>query len=300
MGRVAHCIGMNEKELLADAAARAIRYLETLPARPVAPTPEAIAALSAFEEPFPANASDPAATLRLLDEVGSPATMAMAGSRFFGFVIGGSLPVTLGANWLAGAWDQNAAIARATPGVAIVEQVALRWLLDVLRLPPVCAGAFVTGATVANLCALAAARHAVLERVGWSVEADGLFGAPPVTVIVGAEAHPSVTKSLGLLGLGRTRVVKIPVDGQGRMIAGQLPAVSGPTIICLQAGNVNTGALDPVGDLRSRARDRGVGTRGWGVWTLGGSSAVARDPSRRHGPRGLVGDRCPQMVERPV
>ncbi len=276
MGRVAHCIGMNEKELLADAAARAIRYLETLPARPVAPTPEAIAALSAFEEPFPANASDPAATLRLLDEVGSPATMAMAGSRFFGFVIGGSLPVTLGANWLAGAWDQNAAIARATPGVAIVEQVALRWLLDVLRLPPVCAGAFVTGATVANLCALAAARHAVLERVGWSVEADGLFGAPPVTVIVGAEAHPSVTKSLGLLGLGRTRVVKIPVEGQGRMIAGQLPAVSGPTIICLQAGNVNTGALDPVGEICGRVRGTGAWVHVDGAFGLWAAAAPSR------------------------
>jgi glutamate/tyrosine decarboxylase-like PLP-dependent enzyme len=202
--------------------------------------------------------------------------MAMAGSRFFGFVIGGALPVTLGANWLAGAWDQNAAIARATPGVAIVEQVALRWLLDVLRLPPVCAGAFVTGATVANLCALAAARHAVLERVGWSVEADGLFGAPPVTVIVGAEAHPSLTKSLGLLGLGRTRVVKIPVDGQGRMIADQLPAVSGPTIVCLQAGNVNTGAFDPAGEICERVRGTGAWVHVDGAFGLWAAAAPSR------------------------
>ena len=130
--------------------------------------------------------------------------------------------MALASNWLAGAWDQNAALYRPTPGVSHLEQVALRWLLDVLRLPPECGGAFVTGATVANLCALAAARHAVLARAGWNVEADGLFGAPPITVIVGAEVHPSVTKSLGVLGLGRSRVVKVPVDGQGRMRADQL------------------------------------------------------------------------------
>ena len=135
----------------------------------------------------------------------------------------GQLIVVLAANWLAGAWDQNSVLYTVSPGTAHLEQVALRWLIDLLGLPPECGGAFVTGATVANFCGLAAARHGVLARVGWNVEADGLFGAPPITVVVGSEAHPSLTKSLGLAGLGRDRVVKVPVDGQGRMRADALP-----------------------------------------------------------------------------
>jgi glutamate/tyrosine decarboxylase-like PLP-dependent enzyme len=272
------------KELLTDASTRAIRYLDGLDTRAVAPTAAALAQLHSFDEVLPEKPTDPAETLRLLDETGSPATMAMAGSRFFGFVIGGSLPVTLAANWLAGAWDQNSALYRSTPGVSYLEQVSLRWLLDVLQLPPTCGGAFVTGATVANLCALAAARHAVLERAGWNVEAQGLFGAPPITVVVGAEIHPSVTKSLGILGLGRSRVVKVPVDEQGRMRADQLPALSGPTIVCVQAGNVNTGAFDPVEQVCQLAQAAGAWVHvdgAFGLW-----AAVA--PARRHLAAGIA------------
>ena len=271
-------------KILTDASTRAIRYLEGLETRSVAPAPAAVSQLSAFDEPLPGQPTDPAETLRLLDEVGSPATMAMAGPRFFGFVIGGSLPVTLAANWLAGAWDQNSALYRATPGTAYVEQIALRWLLDVLGLPAECSGAFVTGATMANLCALAAARHAVLKRAGWNVEAQGLFGAPPITVIVGEEVHPSVTKSLGVLGLGRSRVVKVPVDGQGRMRADRLPAISGPTIICVQAGNVNTGAFDPIGEICRRAHAAGAWVHvdgAFGLW-----AAVV--PARAHLTAGIT------------
>lgn len=152
--------------LLDDAAARARRYLGGLDARSVAPSTAALAALARLEEPLPEGASDPAEVLALLDALVSPATMAMAGRRFFGFVIGGTLPVTLAANWLAGAWDQNAALARVTPGVAKLEAVALGWLKELLGLPVASEGAFVTGATVANLTALAAARHAVLQQVG--------------------------------------------------------------------------------------------------------------------------------------
>lgn len=264
------------KTLLQDAATRAIRYVESLSSRPVAPTAAAVANLRRFDEPLPEAASDPAETLRLLDEVGSPATTAMAGPRFFGFVIGGSLPVTLAANWLASAWDQNTGLYRPTPGTAHLEQVALRWLLELLRLPPESGGAFVTGATVANLTALAAARHAVLNRAGWNVEADGLFGAPPITVVVGAEAHPSVIKSLGVLGLGRNRVVKVPVDAQGRMRAEALPSISGPTIVCVQVGNVNTGAIDPVGEIRRRAAGAWVHVDGaFGLWA---AAAPSRAP----------------------
>src|SRR5690606_33824328 len=150
------------------------------------------AALGELDEPLPEQASDPADSLALLDRVVGPATMGMAGPRFFGFVIGGALPGTLAANWLAGAWDQNSALYAATPGTAYVEQVALRWLVDVLGLPAGTGGAFVTGATVANFTALAAARGAVLARVGWDVEADGLFGAPPITVLASEEAHPTL------------------------------------------------------------------------------------------------------------
>lgn len=265
-------------EILSDASNRAIRYLQNIQTRAVAPAAEAVAALRAFDEPLPAGPTDPAATLRLLDEAGSPATMGMAGPRFFGFVIGGSLPVTLAANWLAGAWDQNAAMYRATPGVAHLEQVALRWLLDVLRLPADATGAFVTGATIANLSALAAARHGVLKRAGWNVEADGLFGAPPITVIVGEEIHPSVTKSLGVLGLGRNRVVKVPVDGQGRMRADALPKISGPTIVCVQAGNVNTGSFDPIAEICARVRPAGAWVHvdgAFGLWAAASSQLAA-------------------------
>lgn len=257
------------KDILTEASRRAIRYLEGIDTRSVAPTREAVANLKAFDEPLPLGPSSPEATLKQLDEFGSPATTAMAGRRFFGFVIGGALPVTLGANWLAGAWDQNSALYRATPSAAYIEEVALRWLLEILDLPAGCAGSFVTGATVANLCALAAARHAVLARAGWDVEANGLFGAPPITVIVGGEVHPSVSKSLGILGLGRSRVVKVPVDGAGRMIADKIPAISGPTIICAQAGNVNTGAFDPVAEICRRAKAAGAWVHvdgAFGLW----------------------------------
>lgn len=270
--------------LLSDASARAIRYLDGLANRGVAPSPAAVASLCQLDEPLPVTPTDPAETLRVLDEIGSPATTAMAGPRFFGFVIGGSLPVSLAANWLAGAWDQNSAYYRATPGTAFVEQIALRWLLEVLRLPPESGGAFVTGATVANLCALAAARHAVLKRAGWNVEADGLFGAPPITVVISAEAHPSVTKALGVLGLGRSRVVKVPVDHQGRMRADRLPVISGPTIVCVQAGNVNTGAFDPVDEVCDHAQPAGAWVHVDGAFGLWAAAA----PSRVHLTAGIA------------
>jgi len=242
------------KDLLLDAAHRATLYLEGLDARAVAPSADAVRNLSELDIPLPVEPASDKSVLAQLDRLGSPATMAMAGPRFFGFVIGGALPVTVAASWLATAWDQNTGLFNVTPGTAAIEQVALRWLLDVLGLPPECAGAFVTGTTVAHITALAAARHAVLARAGWNVEADGLFGAPPITVVVGADAHPTLFKALGVVGLGRNRVVKVPVDGQGRMRVDGLPRLTGPTIVCVQAGNVNTGAFDPVREISEYAR----------------------------------------------
>jgi glutamate/tyrosine decarboxylase-like PLP-dependent enzyme len=265
------------RNLLAGAAERAIAYLEGLDGRGVAPAPEAVAALSLLDEPLPDEPGDPEEILRLLDGRGSPATMAMAGPRFFGFVIGGAFPIALAANWLAGAWDQNSALYHVTPTTAILEQISLRWLLDLLQLPPESGCAFVTGATVANFSALAAARHHVLSRAGWNVEADGLFGAPEITVVVGAEAHPTLFKSLGLLGLGRNRVLKVPADDQGRMRADAFPDLSGPTIVCLQAGNVNTGAFDPFEEICVWAHDAGAWVHvdgAFGLWARAAPSCA--------------------------
>lgn len=269
--------------LLMDAARRAMRYLESLDERPVAPRAADIAVLDRLDEPLPAGPTDPHETLALLDELVSPATMAMAGPRFFGFVIGGSLPVTLAANWLAGAWDQNAALAAAVPGVARLEEIALRWLVELFGLPPQTGGGFVTGATVANFTALAAARNGVLARAGWNVEAEGLFGAPPITVVTGEEAHPTLFKSLGMLGLGRSRIVRVPTDDQGRMRADALPPISGPTILCLQAGNINTGAFDPFEEIVDRAQAAGAWVHvdgAFGLW-------AAVSPQLAHLTRGL-------------
>ncbi|MFO7169004.1 MAG: pyridoxal-dependent decarboxylase [Chloroflexota bacterium] len=261
------------RALLDEAAARAAAYLDGLETRAVAPDEAALAALAALDEPLPQHPLDDGAVLQLLDEIGSPATVAMAGPRFFGFVIGGALPVALAASWLATAWDQNSAFAAVTPGTAALEQAALRWLVEALGLPAGCGGGFVTGATMANFTALAAARHSLLARAGWDVEAEGLFGAPPITVVVGDEVHPSLLKALGLLGFGRSRVLRVPVDGQGRMRAGALPRLHGPTIVCLQAGNVNTGASDPFAEIIPQAHDAGAWVHvdgAFGIWAAAG------------------------------
>ncbi|HEY6951722.1 MAG TPA: aminotransferase class V-fold PLP-dependent enzyme [Bacteroidota bacterium] len=266
------------RKLLEDSAQRALRYLESLPTRRVSPPPEAVAALSVLDEPMGDGPVRPERVLQMLDEVCTPASMTMAGPRFFGFVIGGSLPVTVAANWLAGAWDQNAGLYNVTPAVAKLEQIALRWLIDLFHLPSGSGGAFVTGATMANFCALAAARHSVLKKAGWNVEADGIFGAPPITILIGEEAHPTLIKSLGLLGLGRNRVVRVPVDAQGRMRAHALPKLSGPTIVCAQAGNVNTGAFDPVKEICERVRSAGAWLHvdgAFGLWALAAPSLAS-------------------------
>jgi glutamate/tyrosine decarboxylase-like PLP-dependent enzyme len=266
------------RALLGEAAARAAAYLDGLETRAVAPTEAALVALSALDEPLPEHPSDASTVLQFLDTVGSPATMATAGSRFFGFVIGGTLPIALAASWLATAWDQNSALAAVTPGTAALEQVALRWLIEALGLPTDCGGGFVTGATMANFTALAAARHSILARAGWDVDADGLFGAPPITVVVGDEAHPTLVKALGLLGFGRNRVLRVPVDGQGRMRTDALPDLHGPAIVCLQAGNINTGACDPFAEIIPRAHDAGAWVHvdgAFGLW-------AAVSPTLRH------------------
>lgn len=273
------------RELLENSAQRAISYLENLSERRVAPSPEAVASLSLLDEALGEEFTPPERVLELLDQVCSPATTAMPGPRFFGFVIGGSLPISLAANWLAGAWDQNTGFYTSSPATSHLEQVALRWLLDLFKLPSESGGAFVTGATMANFSALAAARHALLMRAGWNVEAEGLFGAPAINVVVGAEAHPTLFKSLGLLGLGRNRVLKVPVDSHGRMNADAMPTLSGPTIVCAQAGNVNTGAFDPLPEICERAHASSAWVHVDGAFGLWAATA----PSTQHLAAGLAG-----------
>ncbi len=272
------------RDLMRDASARALRYLDELDERPVAPRPEAVAQLDQLDIALPESGTDPLATLAELDRYAG-ATMAMSGPRFYGFVIGGTLPAALAANWLAGAWDQNAALAVVSPLTAQLEAVALHWLVELLGLPAGTGAGFVTGATTANFSCLLAARHAVLEAVGWHVEADGLFGAPPVTVVVGEEAHTTLFKSLGLAGFGRNRVVRVPVDGQGRMRADAFPELSGPTIVCLQAGNVNSGAFDPAAAIIPLAKAAGAWVHvdgAFGLW-------AAASPQHAHLLAGYAG-----------
>ena len=265
-------------KLLIDAAERGVAYRESGVDRRVSPSPEAVAAAKGFVERMPDEGTSDDRVLAMLDEIGSPATVMMTGPRYFGFVIGGSLPVTVATNWLATAWDQNVGMHEVTPATSTLERVAMDWMIDLFGLPPATAASFVTGATIANFTALAAARNRVYADIGWNVEADGLIGAPPVTVIVSEETHPTVFKSLGLLGFGRNRVVRAPVDAQGRIDAKRFPAINGPTIVCTQAGNVNTGAFDPVGSICDIAKPEGAWVHvdgAFGLW-------AAASPDRMH------------------
>ena len=266
------------QEVLTDAAARAQHYLRSIHHRHVGVRQEALDDLQKLGGPLSAQGQDPKSVVKLLDEIGSPATIANMGGRFFGGVIGGALPASVAAHWLADAWDQNACLFDFSPVSAYLEDLVLGWLLSLLGLPPSSGGAFVTGTRMADVTALAAARHTVLRKVGWDVESEGLFAAPPVTVIVGEEVHATMLKALALLGFGRGRVHVVPADSQGRMKASQIPKVQGPVIVCTQVGNVNTGACDPVGEICDIAHemDAWVHVDGaFGLW-------AGATPTRKH------------------
>lgn len=256
-------------DLLQQALQRSIAYLKSLETREVFPSATALDQLAHFDEPMPDSPCSADDTLAHLDRFGSPATVASAGSRYFGFVTGGTLPVAHAASWLATTWDQNGALFTTSPVTSRLEQVVLRWLRDLFELPPDTTGAFVSGATLANFTALAAARHAILERFGWDVEAQGLFGAPEIRVIVSDEIHVSILKALSMLGLGRERVQRIPVDSQGRLQPEALPELDDRTIVCVQAGNVNSGGFDPIRAVCERAQSAGAWVHvdgAFGLW----------------------------------
>jgi glutamate/tyrosine decarboxylase-like PLP-dependent enzyme len=264
----------NERRVLERVLEEATGFLSDLDDRPVRAVSDVDQVAAALGRPLPDEGADP---LRVIEELiagAEPGVVAMPSGRFFGWVIGGTLPAALGADWLTSVWDQNAGLLASSPAAAGAERVASGWLLDVLGLPPTAAVGFVTGAMMANFTCLAAARREVLRRKGWDVDRDGLVGAPPVTVVVGEERHDTIDVALRFLGLGSGRSVVVPTDDQGRLradaLADTLHSVdAGPVIVCLQAGNVNSGAFDPIGETIEIARRHGAWVHvdgAFGLW----------------------------------
>ncbi|HEY2917029.1 MAG TPA: pyridoxal-dependent decarboxylase, partial [Candidatus Limnocylindrales bacterium] len=279
-------------ELLRRAADLATGYLDGVDDRPVAPPVGPAALRDRLGGPLPEAGEDPDAVLSWLADAVEPGLVASAGPRYFGFVMGGSQPIAIAADWLTSAWDQNAGLFVRSPAAAVAEEVAGGWLLDLFGLPADASVGFTSGGTMANFTALAAARHAVLLEAGWDVEERGLGDAPPVHALAGAESHATAYGSLQLLGLGRGAAVRVPADDQGRMQADALKSalaeLQGPTIVSAQAGNVNTGSFDPLPEIAAAvAAHRARGNPTWlhvdgaiGLW-------AAACPSLRHLTAGL-------------
>ena len=249
-------------ELLTHAHERAMEFLNSLPERPVAPRASFEELTAALGGPLNEASQDPVGILLDLSARLEPGVAATAGPRYFGFVTGGSYPVALAADWLVSTWDQNAALHIMSPGMSALEACTARWILDVLGLPEQASVGFVTGAHTANVTALASARHEVLRRARWDVEALGLQGAPPLTVIAGEEAHASIHAACRMIGVGSRTIMRVATDPQGRMrpdaLEWALSATSGPTIVCAQVGNVNTGACDPLVEIGELTRENGA------------------------------------------
>jgi glutamate/tyrosine decarboxylase-like PLP-dependent enzyme len=269
-------------ESLSVAAAHAERFLETLDERPVAALADATAIREVLSVPLQDEGEDSEGVIEALASGADPGIVASAGPRYFGFVIGGALPVALAADWLVSAWDQCAAFHSLSPAAAAIEEIAAEWSLDVLGLPPSAGVGFVTGGQGANTTCLAAARHAVLARAGWDVERDGLIGAPPVNLVCGDQAHATIYTALRLLGLGAQTAKRVPVDDQGRMAPAKLErtlaGLQGPTIVCAQAGNVATGSFDPFEPIADACGAHGAWLHvdgAFGLWAAAAPSTRA-------------------------
>jgi len=271
---------MDLRTLLDRTAAHAAGFLEGLPERPVGPTATLEQLHKTLGGPLPAGPSDPAQVVDDLAAAAEPGLAAIPSGRYFGFVIGGGLPAALAADWLTATWDQNAGLYAISPAAAVVEDVSGRWLAELLGLPAGVSFAFVTGCQMAHFTALAAARHHVLEAAGWDVETQGLAGAPRIRVLAGDERHVSIDRALRYLGLGSASLQAVPVDGQGRMRPDALrEAMAGgrtsPTIVCAEVGNVNTGAVDPVGPICDAAHQAGAWVHvdgAFGLWAAASPS----------------------------
>jgi glutamate/tyrosine decarboxylase-like PLP-dependent enzyme len=269
--------------LLRHAAAQSIAYLDGVAERPVGrPIAADILRAALGDGPLPDRGEDPRAVIDALVNGGDAGLVASAGPRYFGFVVGGSLPAALGADWLTSAWDQNAFSYVSSPAAAVIEEIAGRWVLEVLGLPPGASAGFATGATTSNMVGLAAARHAVLERTGWDVEARGLIGAPPIRILAGDEVHASALQALRFVGLGNDTVERIPVDDQGAIRAdaaeSMLTGTTGPAIVLAQAGNVNTGAIDPLARVVEAAHAVGAWVHVDGAFGLWAAASPAYRP----------------------
>jgi glutamate/tyrosine decarboxylase-like PLP-dependent enzyme len=271
-----------DADLLRRAEAHAAAYLDSMPERHVGAQASRDELLAALRAPLTANGEDPAAVLDILASQGVRGTMASAGPRYFGFVIGGSLPVALAADWLTSAWDQNPGIYATSPIMSVIEDVAREWLLDLFDLPRTSSLGFVTGCQMANFTGLAAARHGVLRRAGWDVESDGLAGAPRIHLITSAESHVTIDVAMRYLGFGTRNLLRVETDGQGRMRADRLRRLldnlHGPIIICAQAGNVNTGAFDPLREIAEAAQEHGAWLHVDGAFGLWARTSEALRP----------------------
>ena len=275
---------MNDRTpLLANrAAAHAHEYLSTIRERPVKATLSADDLRSRLGGPLPAHGADPMQVIDLLAEAGRQGTVASQGPRYFGFVTGGSVPAAIAADWLVSAWDQNAQMFVMSPIAAVVEQIVADWLKELFGLPATWSVGFVTGAQMASFTSLLTARHQLLHQAGWDVERDGLFGAPPIEVVVSDESHRTIFTALRMSGLGAERVRRVETDAHGRIrvdrLAELLRGGSGPCIVCAQIGNVNTGAADPISEMAPLTRGRGAWLHvdgAFGLW-------AATSPSRKH------------------
>jgi len=260
---------ITDKTIFEQAKTYAFDYMDTIAARRVYPGPKAIANLSLFDEPMPENSLPGEEVLGLLHAHGSPATVAQTGGRYFGFVNGNVIPTSLAARWLADTWDQNPALYVISPIVAKLEQVCEKWLTELFALPTGTVAGFVSGTSIATMCGLAAARYAILQRLGWDVNAKGLFGAPPFRVVVSRQAHGTVLKALALLGLGKERVERVAANAQGQMQVADIPELDAHTLLILQAGNVNTGAFDAFDAICEKANRAGAWVHvdgAFGLW----------------------------------
>lgn len=277
-----------EREAALDRAHDLARdFLKSLPERPVGPRATFDELVRALGGPLPESGDEPVRVVDALARAVEPGLIASAGPRYFGFVIGGSVPAALAADWLTSTWDQNAALNATSPAAAAVEAIAAEWIKDLLGLPGDAAAGFVTGCQMANFSGLLAGRHAILERAGWDVEKHGLQGAPGIHVVIGEEAHATVLSALRLLGLGEARAIRVAADAQGRMIPAALEAalapLSGPLLVAAQAGNVSTGAFDPLDEISTIAHAKGAWLHvdgAFGLW-------AATDPARMHLVRGV-------------
>jgi glutamate/tyrosine decarboxylase-like PLP-dependent enzyme len=263
------------EQLLRSASSRAVRYLTGLRSRMACVGKDDLDRLAEFDSDLPPFGEPAEQVLAMLDRIGSPATTASAGPRFFGGVIGGAHPISVAAQWLAAAWDQNACLFEFSPVGCYLEEVVIKWLGDLLGLPACCGGALVTGTQMADLSALAAARMDVLSKAGWDIEVEGIAGAPPVQVIAGEEVHATMLKALRILGFGRRELHLVPADQQGRLIPAKLPRLRGPVIVCAQLGNVNTGACDPIGEICQAAAEMGAWVHVDGAFGLWAASSPA-------------------------